>query len=243
MEYYSITDIGSFRNKNQDAYYAGTNKDGDFLAVVCDGIGGGKAGEVASMKTVEYLNNNFPQSGNLRDLEDTKSYASFLIKKASEYVYGLSISNAKYYGMGTTITGIYISRFGKFVLNIGDSRTYGVNKSEIVELTDDDSLVNEMLKKGQITPEEAENHPDKHCITKAIGIFSSIEPKISEVGDFDYFVVCSDGLHGYVDENKILEVVTDNDETLKQKCDELVSLSLLAGGYDNITVVLIKCQK
>lgn len=242
MNYYALSDIGSFREKNQDAYYVGTNTDGDFLALVLDGVGGSKAGEVASNKAVEYIRDNFENSGSLINLKETKDYVDHLITKTNEYIFNLSLSNNNYYGMGTTLTGIYISKFGAFSINVGDSRVYGIKENKIELLTDDDTLINQMLKSGDISKEEAYNHPDRHCIVKAIGMAKKVEPTLSDVDKYDYYLVCSDGLHGYVDEDKILEVISE-DTSLKQKCDELLSLSLLAGGYDNITVVLVSWQK
>lgn len=242
MEYFALTDIGSYRDKNQDAYYAGTNLEGDFLGVVCDGIGGGRAGEVASNKAIEYIEKNFPTSGNFDNFDEVKEYAVYLVKKASEYVYDLSVTNYDYFGMGTTITGVFISKYGTLTINIGDSRVYGIKKKKIKQLTDDDSLVNEMLKNGEISSEEAKNHPKKHCILKAIGLYASVEPKIEVCSGYDYYIVCSDGVHGFVPDSKMLEVVSNKDDSLEDKCHELLSLSLLAGGYDNITVVLVSCR-
>lgn len=243
IDSYAITDVGSFRKTNQDAYYIGTNKDGDTFAVVCDGIGGGKAGDVASNKTIEYIKENFHKSGKFKTIDDAKKYICGLIRKCSEYIYDLSTSNFDYLGMGTTISGIYIGKYGNFVINLGDSRTYGVGKRSINCLTVDDSLLNEMLKNGEINEDEVDKYPDKHCIVRAIGIYPSIEPKITSVKKYDYYLACSDGLHGYVNEDKIQEVVSNKETTLKQKCEELLSLSLLEGGYDNITVVLLSCPK
>ena len=110
----------------------------------------------------------------------------------------------------------------------------------MVQLTVDHTLVNQMLEKGQITYEESINHPKKHYLVKAVGIFDKCSADIHKVKDMDYYLVCSDGLHAYVDEEQIAKIVLDKEKTVRQKVEDLKDLALLSGGYDNITVVLIE---
>ena len=236
MSVYSLSDIGNYRDKNQDSVYTCQNKQGDTLAIVCDGIGGGLAGEVASKMVCDYFADVFPNT-NFKNYKDAEKFLSTSIKKANDVVYHKSVLDRDCFGMGTTLTGVLISGVGNIVFNVGDSRVYGFKNGILSLLTNDDTLVNKMLNDGEITIEEAENHPKKHYLIKAIGVFEKVEPTIKDVGSYSNFLVCSDGLHGYVSDDEILEIL-NQDKTIKEKCENLLSLALLKGGWDNISLVL-----
>lgn len=240
MIYSCISDIGLLREKNQDSYLAVENSYGDFLAIVADGIGGGKAGEVASGASIKYFNEIFKDSGPFENIEEAINFLNYHIEKVNRHVFDLSLSNSDYYGMGTTITGILITKDGSISLNVGDSRVYGFIDNKIIKLTSDHTLVNQMLEKGKITYEESLNHPKRHYLVKAIGIFENMTGDVHKVKDMDYYLVCSDGLHGYVSDDEIKEIVLNNSKTVEEKTIELKDIALLKGGYDNITVVLVK---
>lgn len=240
MIYNCISDIGLVREKNQDSYLTIENKYGDFLAIVADGIGGGRAGEVASGETVKYFNEIFKDSGPFNTIQQAIDFLNYHIEKANKVVYELALNNENYYGMGTTITGILFTKNGNISLNVGDSRVYGFIDGKTFKLTTDHTLVNQMLEKGQITYEESLNHPKRHYLVKAIGIFEHMKGDVHKVKDMDYYLVCSDGLYGYVSDEEILELVNNENKTIEEKVLELKDLALLKGGYDNITVVLIK---
>ena len=159
MEYYCITDIGLVREKNQDSYIAIENSHGDLLALVADGIGGGRAGEVASGELIRYFADIFPQSGTFSSLQDAANYIYYHMDRANRHIYDLSRSVPDYSSMGTTVTGILITSCGTLSINCGDSRVYGFFEDMTAHLTRDDSLVNQMLEKGEISYEEAINHP------------------------------------------------------------------------------------
>lgn len=238
MVYSCITDIGLVREKNQDSYLAIENKYGDFLAIVADGIGGGKAGEVASGEVIKYFNNTFKESGPFSSLENIIDFLEYHLNKCNEHVLDLSKNNSDYSGMGTTLTGVLLTSFGNIVFNCGDSRAYGLKENKIYRLTTDHTLVNQMLEKGQITYEESLNHPKKHYLVRAIGIFNNVKFDVNKVDDYDYFLICSDGLHGYVDDNSIGLIIYSN-KTIDEKVIDLKDAALLQGGYDNITCILI----
>lgn len=239
MEYFCLTDIGLIREKNQDSYLVVENKYGDLLAIVADGIGGGRAGEVASGELVKYFNEVFKESGPFENLDNAKNFIESHIIKGNKLVFDLSNSDKNYYGMGTTLTGLLITSKGVLSLNCGDSRVYGFIDNKIFKLTTDHTLVNQMLEKGKITFEESLNHPKRHYLVKAIGIYDEVEADIHKVKDMDYYLLCSDGLHGYVSDHEITEIVM-SEKSIQDKVNELKDLALLKGGYDNITVVLIK---
>lgn len=240
MNYSCITDIGLIREKNQDSYITIKNKYGDLLAIVADGIGGGNAGEVASSEVVKYFKKEFIESGPFDSLTDQKEYMNYHISKANKIVFDKSIKSIEYRGMGTTITGILITSKGTISFNCGDSRVYGFIDNKMIQLTSDHTLVNQMLQKGQITYEESLNHPKKHYLVKAIGIFENINVDINQIKDMDYYLICSDGLHSYVEDKDILEIVYDENKSIKDKVNDLKDKALLQGGYDNVTIILVK---
>ena len=240
MEYNCVSDIGLVREKNQDSFLAIENKYGDFLGIVADGIGGGKAGEVASSEVIRYFNSAFKESGPFSSSDDIKSFLEYHVNECNKKVFELACSDKKYSGMGTTLTGIFVGKEDVFTINCGDSRVYGFIDNKLLKLTVDHSLVNQMLEKGQITYEESLNHPKRHYLVKAIGIFDYVKSDIHKVKNMDYYLVCSDGLHAYVNDDEIVSVISRNDTNIEEKTDELKNLALLKGGYDNITIVLIK---
>lgn len=241
MEHYSITDIGLHRAKNQDAYLVCSNSNGDLLAIVCDGIGGAKAGEVASSETVSWFEKNFADSKAFSDLNQAGAYLLNQIDKANYHVYDLSRKFREYEGMGTTLTGLYISSNGILSLNVGDSRVYGFTDGKMYRLTSDHTLVNEMLKNGEITYEESLNHPKRHYLVKAIGVTDSVEPDVHRVQQMEKYLICSDGLHGYVSESEILTIMNDPLLDCQSRTEKLRDLALLKGGYDNITIIVVEC--
>ena len=240
MEYYCITDVGLVREKNQDSYLAISNKYDDFLVLVADGIGGGKAGEVASGELIKYFDFTFKDSGPFSCLDDAKRFMEYHMEIANSIIYDLATRYTNYEGMGTTVTGFLITKHGVLSINCGDSRVYGFIDDIIIHLTKDDTLVNQMLEKGQITYEESINHPKKHYLVKAIGIFEKCIVNIHEVKLMDYYLACSDGLHSYISDEEIKSIVLDPELSVQSKVEDLKDLSLLKGGYDNITAVLVR---
>lgn len=240
INYYASTDIGLHREINQDSYLTITNKNGDFLALVCDGIGGGNAGDVASGETVKFLEKDFKKAPVFSKLDDGKNYLIKTINDVNKHVFNLANKHREFEGMGTTLTGILVTKFGILCINIGDSRVYGFVDNKIFRLTKDHTLVNQMIDNGQITYEESLTHPQRHYLVRAIGVWKDVEADIHEVKELDHYVICSDGLCGYVDDKKILEIM--NSKAYKDcelKCKALIDTALLAGGYDNITVAVV----
>lgn len=240
MEYSYITDIGLIRKKNQDSYLVVKNKYDDILAIVADGIGGGKAGEVASFEAIKYFDNIFKESGPFEKIEDVIDYFKYHTEKANLTINNLSKTSSNYTGMGTTLSGIFISKIGNICINCGDSRVYGLIDNKIIQLTTDHTLVNQMLEKGQITYEQSLNHPQKHYLVRAVGIFNNVIFDINKVKDMDYYLICSDGLHGYMSDDDIKKIILDDNLSVENKVISLKDASLLQGGYDNVTIILIK---
>ena len=236
MIFESITDIGKVRTKNQDAYAVLNNQKGDFLAFVCDGIGGNKAGEVASFETMNYFKENFFLNNGFNNLEDAKIYLQFHLKQVNHHILELAKNNEDYEGMGTTISGILFTSFGNLLFNIGDSRCYGYN-NELIQMSEDDSFVAELYRCGKISYEETLTHPKRHYLTKAIGIYEPLEVKVTKVNKYPLYLICTDGLHGYVSKEHISRILKET-KPLKDKANNLKDAALLTGGYDNITFIL-----
>ena len=240
MRGFAKTDIGKAREINQD-YYSIPKSDQDLqLFILADGMGGYNGGEVASSLATQaaksYIEDNFNK------VEHTKEAILNLIKNAIEYsnkvVFEKSKSVPELEGMGTTLDICFIYNNKIYIGHVGDSRVYRIRGDLIRKLTKDHSYVQQLVEDGKITREEANHHPKKNMLTKALGCTAYVEPDIRarnlETGDI--LVMCSDGLTNMLEEKEIYQKVKENPETAPQT---LVNLANNAGGYDNITVITI----
>ena len=238
MKVYAKTDIGKTRESNQDAFDTGYFNDGTVWAVVCDGMGGVSGGQVASSlcidKTVNAIKRSYREN---MTVNNAKNMLVSAINAANSYVFDESLKDRDLKGMGTTIVAVVIVNNIAVVAHVGDSRAYIINDT-INQITKDHSFVQLLVDNGRITPEEAENHPDKNIITRAIGIegFVDVDVDIVDIKDEDILLLCTDGLNGYVKDDDILKTVKEYGDSSTEK---LVETANLNGGHDNITVVLI----
>lgn len=237
----SISDVGKIRENNQDAFYA--SQDGAFpLYMVADGMGGHKAGEVASTMARNIIENNFSEAKDeLLNVDMIIHLIKSSIEEANIKIYLKSLEDEKYKGMGTTITLAYIFKDKICIGHVGDSRAYLISKGDIFQITEDHSFVNELLKTGSITKEEAKTHPKRNMITRAVGSSSIIEMDliIKEYDKSDILLLCSDGLSNMLKEFEIKDVfIGEND--IQKACETLVAMANNKGGFDNITIVAIK---
>lgn len=241
----AVSDVGLKRQNNQDYMFASTEESFP-LFVIADGMGGHNAGEVASSMAVKTILDKF--RGNLERLKNEKAIKLLIkeaIQEANDNIYLKSIERQELNGMGTTITMAYIYGTKIFIGHVGDSRAYVVKNRELSQITEDHSLVNELVKNGSITPAEAINHPQRNMITRAVGTSYKInlDLYILSFEDKDKLVLCSDGLTNMVDDKTILEVINSNDLDMYKVCNDLVTLAKNNGGRDNITVVGINLEK
>ncbi|OZV12858.1 serine/threonine protein phosphatase [Tissierella sp. P1] len=237
----SISDVGKIRENNQDAFYA--SKDLYFpLYMVADGMGGHKAGEVASTMARSIIESNFLKA------KDNLLHENIIIKlikesieEANTKIYLKSLQDEKYKGMGTTITLAYIFKDKICIGHVGDSRAYLIREGNICQITEDHSFVNELLKTGSITKEEAKIHPKRNMITRAVGSSSIIEMDliIRECNKNDILLLCSDGLSNMLKEFEIRDVFMGENDVQKA-CETLAAMANNKGGFDNITIVAIK---
>lgn len=235
------TDIGIVRQINQDFMFASKNSNFP-LFIVADGMGGHRAGEVASEMAVSIIINTL--SSRLKDDDVTVNIEKEIldaIKKANNELLSHSQLIEDCNGMGTTITLGYINEGKLYIGHVGDSRAYLIRRDELIQLTDDHSLVNELLKNGEITHEEAMKHPQKNVITRAVGTNDDISIDINtyDLMEDDIILFCSDGLTNMVEEDELKELFI-NSEEIQVACDKSVIRAKEKGGRDNITVIGIR---
>lgn len=241
MNYYGLTDKGMVRRQNQDAYkteYSELYKTA--VLVVCDGMGGAKAGNVASeMASSIFIDEVCARYDEMSSVENVESIVRSAVKKANYDVYKKSTESDECWGMGTTLVGMVSAPCGTFVVNVGDSRGYHITRSGIEQITSDHSVVAELLSMGQITMSEARNHPNKNLITRAIGTAKDVKPDVFrvEMGEGDCILLCSDGLSNVIDDQEfVFELLRQPDAKLE--CEALVKLALDRGAPDNVTAVI-----
>ncbi|MCK9479656.1 MAG: Stp1/IreP family PP2C-type Ser/Thr phosphatase [Firmicutes bacterium] len=231
MKNYSvITDVGRKRKSNQDNYYVGEN-----WCIVADGMGGHKGGETASRCAIEIIKTNLAQQAFGVD-----SLLKGAIADANKALYNMSINDPSLEGMGTTAVLCYFEGAVAYVAHVGDSRAYHLTELGLRQLTNDHSIVQQLIESGTITPKEAKTHPQKNLITRAIGTESTIDVDVCTVNikEGDYILLCTDGLTSFVSDSEIEAVVKAMG--LDDAVTKLVNMANSSGGTDNITIVLIK---
>ena len=242
MQYWGITDPGCTRTQNQDAYHVETLGKNALLCVICDGMGGAKSGNVASSLAVDVFVQEVKRtwvSG--MDPEKIDQMLRNAVKLANFTVYDQAQQFEEFAGMGTTLVAVLVQGRYSTIVNVGDSRAYSVTLDGVRQLTTDHSLVQMMVARGELTPEQARCYPGKNLITRAIGTESVVECDIihrrNEGGEC--LLLCSDGLSNLVDEQEILfEVVHGLNK--QSSCERLLDIAKNRGAPDNVTCVLIQ---
>ena len=237
LDHFGLTDAGKVRRNNEDSLLLGDGAD-ETLFVVADGIGGFEAGEVASSMTVEVL----------RTLEPGESFGD-AIREANRRILAAARDDDKLSGMGTTVVAL---RFGGSsrepraeVSHVGDSRAYLLRGGELSPLTEDHSLVAELVRSGDLTRAQAAQHPQKNLITRALGADAEVEADnmILPVEAGDRLLLCSDGLSDMIREDRIREILRDHPGEPEPPARGLVAAALAAGGTDNVTVVVVDVKE
>lgn len=236
------SDIGKVRNINQDSYFY--SEDSILpLFVVADGMGGHNAGEVASSLAIETIKENYiKEKGNIVEGKlHIPSFINLTLLEANNRILKKAKENENCEGMGTTITSGIIFNNELFIGHMGDSRAYLFREKELYQLTQDHSLVAELVRNGSISNEEAINHPQKNIITRALGTDEDIKVDIisKRVECGDIILLCTDGLTNMVSDLKIKEILLKNND-LRQACCELTDEANNFGGFDNTTVMIIE---
>lgn len=237
----AVSDIGKSRDKNQDAYYLA--EDGESpLYIVADGMGGHRCGEIASSMALDSVLDSFRSNiKNISNKDDILKLIKTSMETANIKVYLKSLEMKECKGMGTTMTLAYIFKDRILIGHVGDSRAYIIRDNNIEQITEDHSYINELLKSGTITLEEAKSHPKKNMITRALGASSIVEVDIiqKKYKKNDTLLICSDGLFNMVNEKEICDVF-NREPSIKTCSSRLIDMANEKGGFDNITVVAVK---
>lgn len=240
MKIVAKTDKGLVRENNQDAYAVGELPDEVAWAVVCDGMGGAAGGNIASALAVKVISDKITSSYNekMRD-SSIKNLLDSAITAANIEVYDMAYSRPDLKGMGTTVVAVVVRDNVAHIAHAGDSRAYLVNKDGVEQITVDHSLVQNLVDRGEITKEEAEHHPNKNVITRALGVDKRIDVDFSEIymQENETLVLCTDGLSNCVNNSEMAEDIKDGQ--YYAFADRLVKRANKNGGNDNITVVAI----
>lgn len=235
------SDVGKAREMNQDYYYISPKESDINLYILADGMGGYKGGEIASrlatISVKNYIESNFENT--LKDKEEILK----LIKNSMEYanmvVYEKSKEEEELEAMGTTLEVCLIYNNRAYIGHVGDSRIYRIRKEFMRKLTTDHSYVETLVKDGTITKEEAQHHPKKNMLTKALGCTPFLEADVTVKGFIkdDIILICSDGLTNMIPEDEIYDIIKEDSENTPTKLIEKANEN---GGYDNITAIIIK---
>lgn len=230
------SEIGRVRKENEDNYLVSLERD---LFVVADGMGGHAGGEVASSIVKRVLNEEITSPDLVADCGKMLLEA---LLKANDLILRLGQDEA-YFGMGTTVTAALFAQERLYIAHIGDSRAYLFRDNSLQLLTRDHSLVNELLQKGELTQEEAINHPRRNILTRALGTDEVPQIDLYDllVQPGDILLLCTDGLYNLVYENELVEILA-TEENLSTKVERMVNHALERGGNDNITAVLVKYE-
>ena len=234
------TDKGTVRDSNQDAYAVGEFSDEVVWSVVCDGMGGAAGGNIASALAVKVISDKINASyrNQMRD-SSIKNMLDSALTAANIEVFDFAEAQPDLRGMGTTVVCAIVRDNQAYIVHAGDSRAYVINNGNIRQITTDHSMVQDLLLRGKITSEEAEHHPNKNIITRAVGVNKAIEIDFEQIDleDDDTLLICTDGLSNYVSNDEMLELMSDGKHYAF--ADRLVKKANENGGGDNITVVVI----
>jgi PPM family protein phosphatase len=233
-EHFHDSDLGRQRQGNEDNYYVRAP-----LFVVADGMGGAQAGEVASELAVKQFERGLP------DTHNPAEGLAELIQAANAEIHRQARDDPDRAGMGTTVTAAYVEGDNVVVAHVGDSRCYLLRDGDLIRLTRDHSLVGELVARGKLTEEQAESHPQRSVITRALGAYPEVEvdTEVFPARGGDVFLLCSDGLTGMVHEPQLKPLLEDRERSLEQIGRALIAAANEAGGRDNITVILFRLEE
>lgn len=246
MRYYTKTDIGMVRSNNQDSVMA-FRRGAYTCAVVCDGMGGANGGNIASSMAVKTfcdkvrknLSAAMPDELTGGDLGRLLQAA---VDDANDIVYNRALYEPGLEGMGTTLVGVIADENGAVAINVGDSRLYAFKNGKLEQVSVDHSFVQYLIDRGAISKTEAKHHPNKNIILKAVGIAESMQGDTYYIHDFDYLLLCSDGLTNHVEDFEIQSILAGTPgrrTSVTGRIDSMIALANSRGGTDNITVAII----
>ena len=239
MNFWGLSDKGSVRPENQDVYAVKIISDSIAVCVVCDGMGGAAAGNIASATALDSFMCFVERELTAQRKKRRAEIINAAIAYANGIVHALSERKPEYAGMGTTMVGAIIDKRHAMIFNIGDSRAYHITPMGIRCITKDHSVVEDMIQLGNITREEARRHPSKNLITRAVGTEQEVDCDIFEldINEGEYLLLCSDGLTAVVTDQEILyEILHGGD--MEECCRRLLDIAISRGAPDNVTSVI-----
>jgi len=240
MKYYYLTDTGKVREHNEDSLIIVENFNKEILMAVADGMGGHNAGEVASSLAITHLGKRFKDLSSIGNKEDAINWLQDTVSEINVLIYKYTEENKESSGMGTTLVIAVLTQSFLLIGNIGDSSGYVIKNKKLHKITTDHTLVNLLVKSGELTEEEAKEHPKKNVLMKALGAIANVEMDIFDVEtNIDGILLCSDGLTNMLENTQIEKVITDNVD-IEEKVQKLIFKSNNRGGNDNISVAYLE---
>ena len=243
MEFSYLTDPGKVRDHNEDSVTIVKNENGEILLAVADGMGGHKGGEIASSIAITHIGKRFTESSSVGTKEDAISFLKEIVSEANMLLYRYTQENPESEGMGTTIVMALLTKNFLLYGNIGDSSGYAIKKGKMYKITNDHTLVNLLVKSGELTEEAAKNHPRKNVLMRALGANMTVEMDVFDVErDVEGIFLCSDGLTNMLDDEQI-NLVLNSNLTIDEKLQKLINKANNRGGTDNISVAYLKKEE
>jgi protein phosphatase len=235
-----LTDQGQVRSHNEDAGGIFYNLAGQFLAIIADGMGGHQAGDVASQMAISLIEEQWKQQEKLHSPEETESWLSTVITEINHSIYSHGLQTTEYQGMGTTAVIVICTEEFVTIAHIGDSRCYMQSGTRFNQVTEDHSLVNELVRSGQISKDAAEQHPRKNVLLKALGTEEHITPDMESMSweQGNKLLLCSDGLTNKVSDEELKGLIS-SDKELQEIGESMIQLANERGGEDNISLIII----
>ena len=240
MRYSYITDPGKVRERNEDSVNIVTNASGEILMAVADGMGGHKDGEVASSIALNHIATRFKSISSVGNKEDAINWIGEIVKEANALIYKYVAEHKESSGMGTTMVLAILTKEFLLMGNIGDSSGYVIKNKKLHKVTVDHTLVNLLVKSGELSEEDAKNHPKKNVLMRALGASPDVEMDIFNVElGVDGIFLCSDGLTNMLDDDTIMKVLNNKDLDIDEKLDKLIFKANNRGGSDNISIAYL----
>ena len=243
MEFSYLTDPGQVRDHNEDSVTIVKNNSGEILMAVADGMGGHKGGEIASSIAITHIGKRFIDTSSVGNKEDAINFLKEIVSEANMLLYRYTEENPESLGMGTTIVMALLT--DEFLLfgNIGDSSGFVIKNKKLYKITNDHTLVNLLVKSGEITEEEAKDHARNNVLMRAPGASISVEMDVFDVArDVNAILLCSDGLTNMLDDTQI-ENVLNSDIDIDAKVQKLINKANNRGGTDNISVAYLQKEE
>ncbi len=240
MKTFYLTDPGKVRNHNEDSVTILKNQNNEHLLIVADGMGGHRKGEVASALTLTLLGKRFLETPSIGSKVDAINWLNDNINIINKEILDYAENNENSKGMGTTLVAAILTKNYLLFSNIGDSSGYVIKNGKIYKITKDHTLVNLLVDAGNITEEEAKNHPKKNVLMRALGVTPNVERDIFEVDrKCDGIFLCSDGLTNMLSDDQIEKIINDEEINIEEKVSKMIRKCNARGGTDNISVALL----